>query len=67
LEFNQILHLHRKKPEFINEFLRSSISPQVGIEEEVVYTIEDYMGFIAAIADGLNWEDDYENSIECVY
>ena len=43
-------------------------SPKVGIEEEQVdYTLEDYIVFIAAIADGLNWEDDYANSIDCVY
>jgi hypothetical protein len=40
----------------------------VGIEEEQVdYTLEDYIVFAAAIADGLNWEDDYANSIDCVY
>ena len=33
--------------------------PRVGIEDEVDYTLEDYIVFIAAIADGLNWEDDY--------
>lgn len=35
--------------------------------EEVEYTIEDYVIFAAAIADGLNWEDQYNQSIDCVY
>jgi hypothetical protein len=48
--------------------LKGSISPEVGIEEQQVdYTLEDYIVFAAAIADGLNWEDDYKNSIDCVY
>jgi hypothetical protein len=33
----------------------------------VDYTLEDYITFAAAIADGLNWEDQYNQSIECVY
>jgi hypothetical protein len=49
----------------VKEFLKT---PLVGIEEEEPeYTLEDYIVFAAAIADGLNWEDDYANSIECVY
>lgn len=57
-----------KAPNFVKEFLKSSLRPEVGIEEQQVdYTLEDYIVFAAAIADGLNWEDDYANSIDCVY
>ena len=69
LEFNQLLNYKRptsgKAPNFVKEFLKK---PLVGIEEEQPeYTLEDYITFAAAIADGLNWEDDYANSIDCVY
>ena len=68
---------NKRAPKFIQEFLKfvsvhrpsSAYAklPKVGVEDEVDYTLEDYIVFIAAIADGLNWEDDYNRSIECVY
>ena len=36
-------------------------------EEGEDLTIEDYMTFAAAIADGLNMEKDYENLKSCIY
>lgn len=35
-------------------------------EQENNYTIDDYMVFAAAIADGLNWEQDYDNLKQCI-
>ena len=59
----------KRAPKFIQEFLKFvSVNrpskaygkfPRVGIEEEEDYTLDDYVIFMAAIADGLNWEDDY--------
>ena len=36
-------------------------------EEEEPMTVQDYIRILAAIADGLNMEDDYNKSLQCIY
>lgn len=36
-------------------------------EEEEPWTVQDYIRLLAAISDGLNMENDYNQSLQCIY